>query len=375
MTLIRCTNCKSSYPDDHIPYKCVQCGDIYDFETLSTYRQDLVEKDSSHFPGIWRYHRFFGIEYPLNPVTLGEGNTPLVWKEIKGVKVGFKLEFINPTGSFKDRGTAVLVSFLQSRGVKTAVEDSSGNAGASFAAYAASAGISAKVFVPDYASVPKQNQISIYGAEVVRIMGPRSNATLAVQKVADGGIVYASHAYLPFGIPGFTTIAFELYQQLGASPGTIIAPCGQGSLMLGIGRGFQSLKMGGVIKNIPRLVGVQAQNCAPLWAVYNYGHSGLSWVTEGDTIAEGVRIKHPLRGDKLISMIKDSGGAIIAIEEDKIISYRSLMARMGLFVEPTSAIVWGGLMQILDEFPGPIVVILTGSGLKAAHDIYSEREY
>lgn len=375
MSLIHCKNCNSSYPEDHIPYKCILCGDTYDFETISTYQQDLIEKDFYQFPGIWRYHRFFEIDDSLKPVTLGEGNTPLVWKDIEGVKVGFKLEFLNPTGSFKDRGTAVLISFLQARGVKAAVEDSSGNAGASFAAYAAGAGISAKVFVPDYASGPKQNQISIHGAEVVRIMGPRSNATLAVQKAADEGSVYASHAYLPFGIPGFSTIAFELYQQVGGLPGTIIAPCGQGSLMLGIGRGFQSMKMGGVIQNLPKLVGVQAQNCAPLWAVYNYGHAGLSWVNEGDTIAEGVRIKYPLRGDQLINLIQDSQGAMIAIEEDQIIPDHYLLAKMGLYVEPTSSIVWGALMQILGKYPEPIVVILTGSGLKTDHNISGKRDF
>ena len=364
MSFLHCTNCSNKYPEDKILYKCDQCGGIFDFTSIQPYQQELVEENLNKYPGIWRYHRFFGINPAIKPVTLGEGDTPLVWKNLQGKKVGFKLEFLNPSGSFKDRGTSVLVGYLRSRGVKAAVEDSSGNAGASFAAYAASEGISAKVFVPDYASGPKQDQILAYGAEVIRIMGPRSNASIAVQRVADEGAVYASHAYLPFGIPGFSTIAYELYHQLGGAPGTVISPCGQGSLMLGIGRGFQSLMMGGLIQRMPKLVGVQAQNCAPLWAVYNYGHVGISLVSEVDTLAEGVRIKNPLRGDQLLRLVQQTEGALIAVEEDKILQYRDRLAKFGLYVEPTSAIVYGALEQNINPLPEPIIVILTGTGLK-----------
>jgi threonine synthase len=298
-------------------------------------------------------------------VTLGEGNTPLLWREAFGRQVAFKLEYLNPSGSYKDRGSAVLVSFLCSRGVQSAVEDSSGNAGASFAAYAARAGMRARVFVPDYASGPKRLQIEAYGAEVVRILGPRSKATEAVLRATQRGEVYASHAYMPFGLAGYATIAYELFEQIGRAPGAVVAPVGQGNLLLAIGRGFAALHSAGLIAQLPTMVGVQALACAPLWAVYRYGPAGLGWVTEGQTLAEGVRVKHPLRGDTLLKMVEESRGQLVAVEEEAILPGRDQLARLGFYVEPTSSIVWDALAQTGEHLPDPIAVVLTGSGFKA----------
>jgi threonine synthase len=148
---------------------------------------------------------------------------------------------LNPTGSFKDRGSAVLVSALKAAGVEEVVEDSSGNAGASLAAYAARAAIQARIYVPEYASGPKRLQISAFGAQVVQIPGPRSATAEAVQREAKEGIAYASHAYLPHGIAGIATIAFEIAEQLKGSPGTVITPVGHGTLLLGLHRGFHAM--------------------------------------------------------------------------------------------------------------------------------------
>lgn len=322
-------------------------------------------------PGIWRYRHTFDLSSDAPVISLGEGNTPLHWSDVNGRAVAFKLEFLNPTGSFKDRGTASLVSFLKQRAISAAVEDSSGNAGASFAAYAAAAGIEARIFVPDYASGPKRSQIAAYGAEIVRILGPRSNAAEAVVRAAQQGAVYASHAYMPHDGRGYATIAYELVEQLGRCPGTVIAPVGQGSLLLGITRGFQALQAAGVITCLPLLVGVQAAQCAPLWALFTNGPVGLRLVSEGDTVAEGVRIRYPLRGDALLQMVLDSQGLFVAVDEADILPGQDQLAHRGLYVEPTSAIVWNALEQILTvadhrAAPEPVVAILTGSGLKTA---------
>jgi len=133
---------------------------------------------------------------------------------------------------------------------------------------------------------------------------------------------------------------------------------------LAVGRGFEALKKAGVIQELPKLVGVQARACAPLWAVFNYGAAGLGWVTEGETLAEGVRIKHPVRGDALLQIVAKSGGWFVAVDEEEILPGRDQLAQRGLYVEPTSAIVWSALQQIAGEAPDPIVVILTGSGYK-----------
>lgn len=362
MVAIACTGCQDPYPDQGVPFVCPRCGGVYDYVAGFEYPRGQIA-DSQ--PGIWRYASSFCLPPQAHPISLGEGQTPLVWLEAFGRKVGFKLEYLNPTGSFKDRGTTVMISFLRSRGVTEAVEDSSGNAGASFAAYAARAGMRAKVFVPDYAAGPKQAQIAVYGATVVRVLGPRSNAAQAVRRAAEAGITYASHAYLPFGLPGLATIAYELYAQLGSAPGTVIMPVGQGSLLLGIAHGFEALQRAGLIDQLPRLVGVQAHACAPLWAVFNAGAAGLGWVTEAQTVAEGVRIRRPVRGDAVLAAVENSQGMMMAIEESQILPGQSELARKGLFVEPTSALVWPALAQLPDDFPEPTVLILTGSGFKA----------
>jgi len=255
------------------------------------------------------------------------------------------------------------VSALAAVGIEGAVEDSSGNAGSSFAAYAARTGIKAQVFVPAYASGPKQAQIKAYGAEVVRIKGPRSAAAQAVLRAAEGGVVYASHVYLPHGLAGMATVAFEIVEQLGRSPGAVVLPVGHGSLLLGIFRGFQAMVEAGVIEDTPPLVGVQARACAPIWAAHTAGPLGL--VTEGETVAEGIRILHPLRRDAVLAAVGASGGRMVAVDEEAIIEGRNALSRRGFFVEPTSAVVWPALLYTLEELQDPVVVVLTGSGLKS----------
>jgi threonine synthase len=362
MTEIRCTNCRRPYPEQGVPHRCPVCTGLYDDAELPAYDPDKVDPA---LPGIWRYRHTFGLPEQAPQVTIGEGDTPLVWREAFGQRMAFKLEFLNPTGSYKDRGAAVLCSFLRERGVDAAVEDSSGNAGASFAAYATVAGIQARVFVPDAASGPKRGQIERYGAQVVRILGPRSNAAQAAERAVEKGAVYASHAYLPQVLAGYATLAYELYVQMDQAPGAVILPAGQGNLLLAVARGFLALKAAGLIERIPKIVGVQALACAPLWALFRYGAAGLGWVAEGETLAEGVRVRFPLRGDAVMQMLAEQDGLLVAVDEPAILPGRDQLARLGFYVEPTSAIVWNALEQIAADLPGPVAVVLTGSGLKA----------
>lgn len=362
MSLFNCQNCKRPYPEDGVPHRCLTCGGIFGLAKTLSFHPDNKEPE---LPGIWQYRHSFGLPDNAPVVSLGEGNTPLIPIKIFDKKIYFKLEFLNPTGSFKDRLTAPEMSFLLSRGVKSAVEDSSGNAGASFAAYAAHAGIQARVFVPAYASGPKRVQIEAYGAELVSIEGLRSNAAEAViNEVENHGAVYASHAYLPFGLPGLATIAYEITDQLGGSPGAVVSPVGHGSLLLGMIKGFSAMKHAGIIAELPRMIGVQAQACAPLWALQTMGPAGLNVVFENDTLAEGVRIRKPIHGDVLLKLMDQSNGHFVAVEEKDILLGQQQLAHLGLYVEPTSAIVWNGLEQVVADLPEPIVVILTGSGLK-----------
>ncbi len=359
---VTCNQCGNSYPEEGVPYRCPRCGGLFDFGPPEPFDEADVE---AALPGIWRYRATFDLPETAPVLHLGEGDTPLVWDDVAGRKVAFKCEYLNPSGSFKDRGAATLVAVLAARGVKEAVEDSSGNAGAAFAAYAARAGIRARVYVPEAASGPKRAQIAAYGARVIAVPGPRSAAAEAVRRAADAGATYASHAYLPFDLPGYATIAFELYQALGGAPSAVIMPVGQGALLLGVWRGFQALAAAGKLKAAPRLIGVQARACAPLWAAFVPRETAQVGVQERPTLAEGVRILRPLRAKKVLDAVRASGGRFVAVGEDDISRGRDQLARRGLYVEPTSALVWRALEETLPEIPDPVVAILTGSGLKA----------
>lgn len=360
--MVRCSNCGQDYPNEGVVYRCSKCGSVFDIPGLPAFNASKIENQQ---PGIWRFRHTFGLPDVEVGVSLGEGNTPLVWSQAFGKEIAFKCEHLNPTGSFKDRGMSVLVSFLRSRGVQEAIEDSSGNAGASFAAYAARAGISARVFIPDSASGPKRNQVEIYGANVVRIMGPRSNAAEAAMREADQGAVYASHAHLPHNIPGYATLAYELVEQLGTQPGTVVLPVGQGGLFLGLVRGFLNLMDNGIIQKVPKLIGVQALACAPLWTLYAYGSVAFGLSGEAPTIAEGIRVRYPVRGDAIVQLGSDYGAEFLAVEEDEILSGREKLAHLGFYVEPTSAVVWNALKQGISKWEQPVVVVLTGNGLKS----------
>lgn len=357
----RCTNCGRPYPDQGAPFACPHCGGIYDLSAPLVFAPESVQPE---LPGIWRYRQSFGLPENAPVLSLGEGQTPLIWKRLSlRRRVAFKCEFENPSGSFKDRGTAVLLSALLSRGVRSVVEDSSGNAGASLAAYAAKAGLSARIFVPDTASETKQARIRQYGADLERIPGPRSAAAEAVQKKAQiEGLTYASHAWLPFNLPGYATLAYELYEQLGGRmPGAVIMPVGQGGLLLGVARGFDALHAAGLGRP-PQLIGVQALACAPFWALSRIGFDALGFVQELPTVAEGIRVRQPLRGDAVLQAVAGSGGQILAVPEEEILPARDQLALRGLYVEPTSAVVWAALRQLPADLPEPWVFVLTGNG-------------
>ena len=358
---LTCRECGVDFPLESFPHRCLECGGLFGFQDGFDYNSEKIDQD---LEGIWRYRHSFSLPENAPSITLGEGNTPLIWCEAAGKEVGFKLESLNPTGSFKDRGTAVLISWLLASGVNNAVEDSSGNAGASFAAYASAVGIKGKVFVPSYASGPKRSQIEEYGGEVVAVPGPRSNAAAAVlQEVKKGG-VYASHAYLPHGTAGIATIAYELVRDTGDIPGTIILPVGHGSLLLGIALGFEALLAGGEISRLPRLIGVQAASCAPLSKAYDLGSPDPISVDQGQTMAEGVAITEPYHGREVLAAVKRSGGMILKAEEKDIKYGHRALAEKGIYVEHTSALIYAGLEQTVLNTPEPIIAIITGHGLK-----------
>ncbi len=357
----RCTNCGRRPPQGPLPYCCPTCGGVFDLAQPMRYQPASAGPLDA---GLARYRGLLPLKEQAPLITLGEGGTPLVAATVDGRTLHFKCEQLNPTGSFKDRGSAVLVSALAAGGIREAIEDSSGNAGASFAAYAARAGLRARVFVPEETSSRKRAQIAAYGAEVVGIPGPRSMTAQAVREEASRGAAYASHVWIPLGLAGMATLAFEVVEQLGQAPGAVVLPAGHGTLLLGIDRGFAAMHEAGALDRRPWLVAAQAAACAPLWAVHQGGGEALAWVREGTTRAEGIRIVQPVRGDAVLAAIEASGGTVVAVDEPAIVEGESELARLGFNVEPTSAVVWGALTATLPSLPDPVVVVLTGSGLQ-----------
>ncbi len=359
----RCLGCGKAHPGVGFPHQCLACGGVY---TLPGEAITLPDSwDPAGAGGLQRFRTALPLAVSIPLATLGEGNTPLVTVAHGRQPVHCKLESLNPTGSYKDRGTVVLASALAHAGVRQVVEDSSGNAGASLAGYAARLGIAARIFVPESASGPKRRQITAYGAEVVAVPGPRSQAAEAVLAAVRQGAVYASHVHQPHALGGYATIAYEIVEQLGQGPGSVIAPVGHGSLLRGLQLGFEVLLRNGRIERLPRLFGVQAAACAPVWAVYHGGAAALSLVAEGETLAEGIRVRNPLRGDEVLRAIERSQGALTIVEDERTEAAQQQLAAVGIDLEPTSAVVWPALDDLAAALEPPVVAVITGAGWKA----------
>ncbi len=321
---------------------------------------------------VWRYAKALLVE-AKDAVTLGEGWTPLVDGKLDGISVTMKLEFMMPTGSFKDRGMTTLITYLKNRGVMSVLEDSSGNAGASMAAYSAAAGMKARILVPETASYPKIAQMAATGADVVTVKGSRQDVADAALRYAKE-IFYASHNWQPFFLEGTKTLAYELWEQFGFNiPDNIVFPVGYGSNVCGCERGFAELKRRGEIDRVPKLFAVQAANCAPLYAAFKAGADEAVPTDVATTVAEGIASSKPTRLREVVRAVRNSGGSIVAVSEDEIVSALGALARQGLYVEPTSAAAAAGLRQLFKSKAivpeQKTVLVLTGTGLKASEKI------
>jgi threonine synthase len=341
---------------------------VFEPEALPAFDPERVEDDA---PGLWRYRHWLPSAEGRPPLWLGEGRTPLVPTTVDGLPVWCKLESLNPSGSFKDRGSAILVAWLRERGVLHAVEDSSGNAGASFAAYCAAAGIAATIYVPAHAAGAKLAQIESYGASLVRVAGPREAAAREAGAAAAQGAAYGSHVYLPFGLYGIATLAFELVEALGRAPRAIVLPAGHGTLTTGLWLGFGALLAGQSITRPPRFILAQAEACAPVYQAWSGGGESIA-LANAASRAEGIMIREPVRLRTMLQAVSSTGGRVTRVSESEIEAGRNLLGRAGISAEPTSAVVVAGLRQAMaagilgsnDE--GEVVVIISGHGLKSS---------
>jgi threonine synthase len=351
---------------DLIPQQfCCDCGGAFEFIARDDFDPiSILDSDYS----VWRYRHLLPLDFSEPRVCLGMGWTPLVRLDLNGREVLLKLDFLSPTGCYKDRGTTVVINILSHAGVKTIVDDSSGNAGASVSAYANAAGMRADIFVPAHASAAKKSQIAMYGATVHPVAGPRAKTTEAALNAIDGERVYASHAYHPGFLLGQQTAAWELWEQLGGRPPDwMIIPLAQGGNLLGYWFGFRRLLWAGVIDQMPRLVAVQSDQVAPLARAYERGLDDVPPVSPGKTIAEGIAVSNPIRGKRLLQAIRETEGLVVEVSDPDVLDAQGRLARHGIWVEPTSATVLAAYRKLEAQIDpsDSVMLALTGSGLKS----------
>lgn len=290
-------------------------------------------------------------------VSLGETLTPLIERQ----QFFLKLDYFSPTYSYKDRGTITLISSLLGKIPEGSDinEDSSGNAGASIAAYASAAGFKPNIYVPQNASESKINQIKSYGAKIHTVQGSRENVMEACKR-APG--FYASHVLRPEFRDGIRMLSYEIMTQLNWHiPDAVVMPVSAGTLLLGVIYGFRHLLNSGEISRIPQIIAVQTEFVSPLYhrmegLQYNPPRSYVS-------VADALVSQSPPLLDEMYESLKGYG-KVLMVSENEIISSREMLARSGILIEYSSAVAYAGALKLKGLKP---VVILTGNGLKNSY--------
>ncbi|BFH74660.1 pyridoxal-phosphate dependent enzyme [Sulfurisphaera javensis] len=329
-----CTRCGK--PRESIfEIKCKRCGGPFKYVIDFDYKDKIRE----NFP------------YVKEWISLGEGNTPL----IKFQNVYLKLDFLNPTGSYKDRGSVTLISYLHQQGIKRIAEDSSGNAGASIAAYGALAGMEVAVFVPENANPSKLKQIEAYNAKVVKVKGSREDVT---RQAENSGYYFASHILQPQFRDGIRSLAYEIYRDF-KQVEYVFLPTSAGTLLLGVYEGFKHLLESGKIERMPKLISVQTEQVMPVCASLK----GLKYnpPEKVTSIADALVSTKPFLLPEMLTVLKETGDCVV-VSEDEIKEAWKYLAKHGILVEPSSATVWSAYQKYKVN---NAVLVLTGNGLKS----------
>ena len=355
MTNIQCSECGGLAGP--LEWRCRTCGGSLDLVELPPFDPSGI--DASDF-SLWRYRAMLPVERRFS---LGEGMTPLVPVELEGARFYAKLEYLNPTGSFKDRGTTTVLNHLAARGVTRVIDNSSGNAGASLAALAAVAGMEATVYVPAATAVESKKQlIRSFGGAIIE-----SENYLADVYAAAETTTYASHAWSPFFVLGQQTAAWETWEQLGRrAPDAIATPVGHGGLFLGFYRGFRALQDASLIEKVPRMIAVQSASVDPVVRGWEASAAKPPLIQPGHSVADGILVDKPVRGLHILQALYDTDGFALRVENEAIAAARKRMHARGLMIETTSAVTAAALPQIFKRIgeDADLVLAFTGSGLK-----------
>ena len=311
---------------------------------------------------IEEYRSFLPVNAATPVVTLLEGGTPLLeaprLSERVGARVLLKVEGLNPTGSFKDRGMTMAISKAVEEGAKAVVCGSTGNTSASAAAYAGRAGLTCAVLIPDgYIALGKLAQALIHGARVLQIRGNFDAALDIVRDLGEHAPVTVVNSINPYRIEGQKTAAFEIVDVLGDAPDLHFIPVGNAGNITAYWKGYREYQDAGKVTHLPKMMGFQAAGAAPIVE----GHP----IDDPETVATAIRIGRPASWYGATAAASESGGTIAAVTDAEILeAYRYLAEAESVFCEPASAASVAGLLKLGAPEASTVVCVLTGHGLK-----------
>lgn len=363
--IYRCSVCGKTAEVSTREPRCA-CGGLWSLEyELPKFSMDLVDKNEW---SIFRYRAFMPLEGEgWKAVTMGEGMTPVVHYD---EDLMLKMDYYMPTLSFKDRGAAVLVAHCKSIGVEGVVQDSSGNAGNSVAAYAGRVGIGCEIFVPEGTSPKKIDMIKAHGSKVQVVPGSRDHcADVCREKVFTENKYYANHVFNPFFYEGTKTYIYEVFEQLGRIPEHVFLPLGNGTLFIGGILGLEHLLESGAIDHMPKIIAIQSERCAPFARAKEQGLKSFADIQPVPTMAEGIAIGKPMRGAQIMEYIYKYDIEVVEIPEDYILPAREELAKKGIYCEHTTAgnlAAYKRYCELHGKTPDSLIT-MCGAGLKSDH--------
>ena len=386
---LRCVICGRSYNADEIHYTCPVCGEagtldvLYDYAAL---RQELDRDDisASRLRNCWRYKALLPVEAQGRVPPLAVGWTPLyeaerIARHFGLERVWLKDEGVNPTGSLKDRASALVLARALALDYPIVSAASTGNAAAALAGLGASTpDIDVVIFVPQSAPAAKVAQLHVYGAIVLPIEGSYDQAfELCMRVCQEQGWYSRNTGVNPFTTEGKKTVALEIAEQLNwRAPDVVLVSVGDGSIISGIHKGFADLLKLGWISSMPRLIGVQAQGSAALAEAWACGLEASDMrQIDASTVADSIAAGLPRDRAKALRAVRQTGGAFVTVSDDEILAAIPSMAQLsGVFAEPAAAASFAGLEPALAtktiEADESVCIVSTGNGLK---DIKSAR--
>jgi threonine synthase len=378
LSRLECTACKLPHDWKRLQNLCTACGKplfaFYDLDTLRKVdylkQSNLKEREKS----LWRWRELLPLPENVEPVSLGEGGTPLLRSKgfADGIELWIKDESVNPTQSFKARGMSVAVSMAKYLGATKLAVPSAGNAGGALAAYAARAGLEAHIFMPR--DTPRANIVECeqLGARVALIDGLITDCgTEIARRREKEGWFDVSTLQEPYRIEGKKTLGFEIAEQLDWKlPDAILYPTGGGTGLIGMWKAFDEMEeLGWIDERRPRMFSIQAAGCAPIVRAFEAGEKSASEFANAQTVASGLRVPKAIGDFLILRILRDSGGGAVAIDDDEIIrTVREVGSKEGLFIAPEAAACFAALKQLCASGrikEGERVVIFnTGAGVK-----------